>query len=219
MFNVYGEGFGNKQAPKKSKIIQKQTSFEDELRAKTTFLFNKIGISLDVMNTKTMLTHHVWDWNLINISKEPRDMVFYYLDGDVARDFKDLNIKVTDEEGTILDILSVDENKPTHKEFTIKLKKPIRPRQRNRFVKLEYDWEETEGNYFYKMPTDCKNFKFNFSVPNTMDVKARILKIDTELGYKWIANPPPTTKYNKKTTEISWEAKNLKAYDAYRFEW
>ncbi len=219
IFNVYGEGFGNKQAPRKSKIMLKQLSFEDELKAKTTFQFYKIEIDLDVINLKTMLTHHVWDWNLINISKEPRDMIFYYLDGDVPRDFKDLNIKVTDEDGNSLNVLSVEENKPTHKEFTVKMKKPIRPRQRNRHIKLEYDWEEPEGNYFYKMPTDCKNFKFNFSIPSSKDVKARVLKIDTELGYKWIANPPPSVKYNKKTTVISWEGKNLKAYDAYKFEW
>jgi len=219
IYNVYGDGFGNKKAPKKSKIIQKQLSFEEELKAKTTFQFYKIGISLDVINLKTMLTHHTWDWNLINISKEPRDMIFYYLDGDIPKDFKDLNIKVTDEEGNSLNVLSVEENKPTHKEFTVKMKRPIRPRQRNRHIKLEYDWEETEGNFFYKMPTDCKNFTYSFSIPREHDIKARVLKVDTELGYKWIANPPPSVKYHKKTTEMSWEGKNLKAYDAYRFEW
>jgi len=39
------------------------------------------------------------------------------------------------------------------------------------------------------------------------------------LGYKWIADPPPIIKYLKEGTKITWEGKNLKAFDAYKFEW
>jgi len=45
------------------------------------------------------------------------------------------------------------------------------------------------------------------------------LKVDTELGYKWIADPLPKVKYLKERTKIIWECKNLKAFDAYKFEW
>jgi len=47
----------------------------------------------------------------------------------------------------------------------------------------------------------------------------RVLESDTELGYKWIADPPPIIKYLKEGTKITWEGKNLKAIDAYKFEW
>ena len=219
LYNIYGEGFGNKIFPRKSKITEKKESFEDELKTKTAFIFNEIDISLDVKDPKTMLTHHEWTWNLINVSNEPRDEIFYYLDGDVPKDFPDMNVKVTDDEGNELDIMALSENKPTHKEFNVKMKKPIKPRQRKRFIKLEYDWEEPERNFFYKLPTDCKRFSYKFTIPKGVNVKNRVLKVDTELGYKWVADPAPTIKYQKDGTIINWEGKNLKAFDAYKFEW
>jgi len=219
IFNIYGEGFGNKLAPKRSKITKTHETFQQELTRKSAFIFNAIDLKLDVLDTKTMLTHHTWIWNLINAGSAPMDQVFYYLDGDVARDFSDMNVKVTDEEGNELEILSLSENKPTHKEFNVQLKKPIKPRQRKRFLTLEYDWEETEHNFFYKLPTDCTRLSYEFTIPKGTDIKNRVLKIDTELGYKWLAKPPPTIKYLSDKTKIFWEGKNLKAFDAYKFEW
>jgi len=219
IYNIYGEGFGSKIYPRKSKIADKKETFGDQVKSKTAFIFNTIDIKIDVEDPKTMLAHHEWIWNLINVSDEPRDEIFYYLDGDVPRDFADMNVRVTDEEENELDIIALSENKPTHKEFTIKMKKPIKPKQRKRFLKLEYDWEEPERNFFYKLPTDCKKFTYQFSIPRGTDVKSRILKVDTELGYKWVAEPAPVIKYLKEGTTISWEAPNLQAFDAYKFEW
>ena len=86
-------------------------------------MFNTIDINLDVVEPKTMLTHHIWKWNLVNISDSPKDEIFYYLDGDSPKDFADMNVRAYDEEGLEADILSLSENKPTHKEFSVKLKK------------------------------------------------------------------------------------------------
>lgn len=219
IYNIYGEGFGNKLAPRKAKIIEEKKTFGDTLKSKTAFQFNTIDIILDVQDPKTMMTRHTWIWNLINISDEPRDEIFYYLDGDVPRDFADMNVKIFDEEENELEIIALSENKPTHKEFNVKMKKPIKPRQRKRFLKLVYDWEEPEHNFFYKLPTDCKKFTYKFRIPKGIDVKNRVLKVDTELGYKWLAEPPPKIKYLPQGTEVTWEGTNLHAFDAYRFEW
>jgi hypothetical protein len=219
IFNIYGEGFGEKNTPKKKKITQKTETFEQTLKSKTAFLFNTIEVKLDVLEPKTMLTHHTWSWNLINISDSPKDEIFYYLDGDSPKDFADMNVRAYDEEGNEADILSLSENKPLHKEFSVKLKKPIKPRQRKRFVTLEYDWEEPERTFFYKVPTDCKQFTYKFTIPKGIDIRNRVLKVDAELGYKWNADPPATIKYMKDTTQITWQGKNLKAFDAYKFDW
>ncbi|MCV0392943.1 MAG: hypothetical protein K5790_06580 [Nitrosopumilus sp.] len=219
IFNIYGEGFGEKSTPRKKKILQKQETFEQELKSKTEFLFNTIGIDLKVTDPKTMMVHHTWRWNLVNLSNSPKDQVFYYLDGDTPKDFADMNVRVYDESGLEADILSLTENKPTHKEFTVKLKKPIKPRQRKRFVTIEYDWEEPERTFSYKIPTNCKEFSYNFQIPKGVEIKSRILKVDTELGYKWNAEPPATIKYLKDMTQIIWQGKNLKAFDAYTFDW
>jgi len=219
IYNVYGKGLGNKFASKKGKVIKRTESFQDTLKSKSAFVFNTIDVILEVNDSKSMLTHHIWKWNVVNMSDEPRNEIFYYLDGDSPKEFKDMNVKVTDEEGNQLEIISMSVNKPTRKEFNVKLKKPLKPRQRNRFLTLEYDWEEPDRNFFYKLPTDCKRFTYDFSIPSSVEVKNRVLKVDTELGYKWVAEPAPTIKYLKDKTVINWEGKNLKAFDAYKFEW
>ena len=218
LYNIYGDGFGNKLAPRKSKIL-KERETERDFKGISSFEFVNIEVELNVLDSKTMLTHHTWNWNVINISKVPQDQIFYYLDGDSPKDFSDMNVRITDDEGNKLHIASLSVNKPQHKEFTVKLTKPLKPRQRKRFIKLEYDWEEPERNFFYKLATDCKLFRYRFTIPKGIDVKNRILKVDTELGYKWHASPHPTINYLDDRTEITWEGKNLKAYDAYRFEW
>lgn len=218
IYNIYGDGFGNKLAPRKSKIIHKQETDRD-FSGINSFEFTNIEIYLEVLDPKTMLTHHKWVWNLVNISKEIKDHIFYYLDGDSEKDFGDMNVKVYDEQGNDLEIAAINVNKPLRKEFNVRLKNPIKPRQRKRFLTLEYDWEEPDRNFFYKLATDCKNFKYQFIMPKGVEIKNRILKVDTEMGYKWHASPAPKINYLDDKTEITWEAKNLKAYEAYRFEW
>jgi hypothetical protein len=219
IYNVYDKNVGNKYAKRKGKIFKRKESFQETLKTKTAFVFNQIGIELDVIDPKTMLTHHKWIWNVINMSDEPRKDIFYYVDGDVPKDFKSMNVKVTDEDGNELDISSINVNKPLHKEFNVMMKNPLKPRSKNRFLTMEYDWEEPERNFFYKLPTDCKKFRYRFTIPSGVDIKNRILKVDTELGYKWLVEPPPRVSYNKDHTLVEWEVENLKAYDAYKFEW
>ena len=130
-----------------------------------------------------------------------------------------MNVKVTDPDGNELDILSLSVNKPLHKEFNVRLKKTIPPRRGIKGLKLEYDWEEPERTFFYKLATDCKRFTYRFTIPRKTEIKNRALKVDTEMGYKWNISPAPTLRYKGDKTEINWEGKNLKAHEAYRFDW
>lgn len=216
LYNIYGEGFGNKIAPRKAKL-QKST-LEREIKNVNNFSFNNIEVMLEVTEPKTMLTHHTLIWNIVNIAKEPKNQIFYYLDGDTPKDFPDMNVTVKDEKGNKLNILSLVSNKPYHKEFNVQLNRPLKPKQK-RILKLEYDWEEPERNYFYKFASDCKQYKYLCSIPKGIEVRNRILKVDTETGYKVHATPTSTIKYLDDRTEISWGKANLKAYDAYQFEW
>lgn len=217
IYNIYGDEFGNKQAPRKKKILKESITDEDMMGV-NSFEFRNIEIELEILDAKTWMAHHTWIWDIFNISKEPRDQIFYYLDGDVPRNFADMNVKVTKDENE-LDILGVSVNKPTHKEFDVHLNKSIPPKRGLKGLKLEYDWEEPEHNFFYKLATDCKSFKYKLTVPKELDIKNRILKVDTELGYKFMAKPAPVMKTINDKTVITWEAKNLKAHQAFRFEW
>jgi len=216
LYNIYGDGFGNKVAPKKSKVPK--SNQEREIKTVNNFLFNKIEIDLEVVNAKTMLTHHTWTWNVVNIAKEPKEQVFYYLDGDTPKEFADMNVTVRDERGNKLEIQSLNVNKPYHKEFNVKLNRPLKPKQKKILI-LEYDWEEPERTFFYRFASDCKKFVYTFVSPKGIELKTRVLKVDTETGYKIHASPSPAVSYSGNKTNVKWSKTGLHAYDAYQFDW
>jgi len=171
IYNIYGDGFGNKSAPRKSKIIRRQET-EEDLRA---FEFRRIDVILDIIDPQTMLTHHTYIWDVVNVAPETRSRIFYYLDGDTPKEFSEINVKVTDKEGKNLNIAKVDVDKPFHKEFYVELKKPVKPKHKLTGLKLEYDWEEPDRYFEYKMATDCKKFTYKFSIPSGVAKQIKIL--------------------------------------------
>ena len=216
IYSIYGKDFGNKIAPR-SKKVEKQTA-DKVVKSSYNFAFKTIDIVLDVIEPATMLTHHTWVWKLENISKEPKEQVHYIIDGDKERDFKDLHVTVKDERGNSLEILTVDRNQPTHKEFNVQLRNPMLPKQ-TKTLKLEYDWEEPERNFYYRVASDCKEFTYLFTISKEAEIKTRVLQVDAETGYRVYASPNPVVKYLDDKTAVSWSKTNLKSFDAYQFQW
>src|SRR3970282_619885 len=70
LYNIYGNGFGNKIAPR-SKKVEKLTA-DKMVKPSYNFAFRTIDILLDVIEPTTLLTHHTWVWKLENISKEAK---------------------------------------------------------------------------------------------------------------------------------------------------
>jgi hypothetical protein len=52
-----------------------------------------------------------------------------------------------------------------------------------------------------------------------MELKTRVLKVDTETGYKIHAAPSPVVSYSENKTNVKWSKAGLHAYDAYQFDW
>ena len=215
LFNVYGDGWGNKLAPPGKEDLKKMDLAPNPFR----FLFPKIEIKLEIKNPKTMLTHHTWLWNAVNVTDKPIDQVSYFLEGDSPKEFSDMNVTIRDEENKKLKIMSLSSNKPQYKEFIVKLDRPIKPGQKRRFLKLEYDWEEPERNFVYSLATDTKKFEYLLVAPKGLEIKQRVLKVDHATRFKTHASPASQVKYFKDRTEVTWKTANLPAYDTYRFEW
>jgi len=216
LYNVYGEGFGSNAAPRKAKVPT--ANLQRSSRASINFSFSEIQILLDVIDLKTMQTHHTWLWDVVNISKEPKSKIFYYLDGQVPKEFADLNVTVSDENNNRFKIGDITVDKPYHKEFHVLLDPPVLQKQRIR-LKLQYDWEEPDRTFLYKFPSGAKKFVFICTVPKEIDVKNRILKVDIGTGYRVHATPPTTIKRHDDKTVISWEKRNIPTHDAYQFDW
>jgi len=216
LYNIYGEGFGNKSAPEKPKKVAPNTN--RNVKSSSNFTFNSIEVMLEITNAKTMEVHHTWIWDLVNISKEPKSQILYYLEGQTPRDFADLNIKVVDGDKNRLEIGHIIANRPYHKEFYVMLTKPILPKQRIS-LNLEYDWAEPDRVFSYKFLSGAKKFRYDCIVPKEIDLKNRVLKIDMGTGYRIHAIPPSTIKRQSENTIISWEKSRILPHDAYEFYW
>lgn len=215
IYNIYGNDFGNKVAPKIKKI--KKLSLDESMRSSHNFKFDKVEILLDVLDVKTMLTRHTWIWSLTNISKEAKNQLFYVVDGDSPKDFSDMNIHISDERGKPIEIMSINVNKPYHKEFFAKIPE-IEPKK-SKTVRMQYDWEEPEKNFLFRVPSDCKQMTYVFTIPKGYDSQIKVLKVDLDTGLKIHATPSPTIKNLEEVTMVSWSKDNLKAFDAYQILW
>lgn len=218
IYNVYGEGFGYKKSPTKEKV-QKSAESQEMLKTVNRFLYNEVQIELHVTDITTMMTHHHMNWNLWNISTKPVERIFYYLEGGVSKDFPEMNVVVKDEENQELEMNSLNVNKPYHKEFYMKLRRPLKPGQKGRWVKLEYDWEEPERHYHYRLSSNCKKFNFALFVPRQLQISQKVVCVGIETGEKRYASTPARVRFLSNETQVTWEAKNLQAHDAYRFDW
>jgi hypothetical protein len=218
IYNVYGDGFGNKKAPIERKI--EKSRVEEEVIKSVNMLFhNRAELKLEILDPRTMLTRHTILWDLINISKEPIERIMYYIDGDTPNTFPDLNVKVRDEDDKELEMISLNVNKPYHKEFYVQLNKPLKPGQKGRITQIEYDWQEPERFYFYRFPSNCKQFKYYFSAPKELEIKQKVLFADLETGEQRYVKTPPIIRYKPDRTEVTWETVNIRAHEAYRFDW
>lgn len=218
IYNIWGKDFGRKKPPSQDKT-QKSKAAEEVARTSSRWLFNYVDLDMEIKDPTTMLAHHTMTWNMVNVSSEPIDKIFYYLYGDAPRDFPELNVIVRDEEDRELEIMSLNVNRPLHKEFFVKARKPFKPGEKGRLLKIEYDWEESERQYGYRFASDCKRFSIRITVPKGVQTRQKVIKVDTESGDKTYASTPAVVKYLPDKTEITWSGTNFRAYESYRFDW
>lgn len=216
IYNVVGEGFGNKKIP--DDRSQPTGSSEDSAgKIPIKFVYEGIKVELGIANRKTWMTHHAITWNFINISKDPMDKLFYPIYGDVPRDFRNLNLKVTDSHGKKQELITLDVNEPKQKEFHFKLTKPVPPGKKG-FAKIEWDWEEPRRYFYYTFASRCRSFRFSADIPRRVDVAQRVYRVSHGVKEK-THTTPATIKYTRNKVKVLWSAENIPAYDAYEFHW
>jgi hypothetical protein len=152
------------------------------------------------------------------VLNEIKESIFYYLDGDISKDFAEMNVTVKDGKGANMELLAIQSNTPTHKEFSFKFKRPMLPKQK-KILKLEYDWEEAERKYSYEFSSNCKSFKYKFVIPNGIEIKNKIYRINRQIGTGIYADPPSKINHTNDKTEITWQKTNIKVHDTYEFLW
>jgi hypothetical protein len=66
----------------------------------------------------------------------------------------------------------------------LRLRKPLKPGQKGRWVNLQYDWEEPDRHYFYRLASNCKKFTYSLMVPKSLQINQKVVKVDVESAKK-----------------------------------
>jgi len=216
IYNIYGNGFGNKTTPRKARILA--PNLQTNLRPENNFSFNEAELKLEILDSKIMLTRHILVWKVLNNSNAPLSQIFYVLDGDVPKEFGDMNVLVKDDNDNIFEITSVNVNKPYHKEFNVQLNRPVKPKQKKTVI-LQYDWEEPERNHFLNFSSGCKRLSYSLTANKEIELNPKIFKVDRETGSKIDAEPPPVITNDGDKIVVKWARNDLVADEAYQFNW
>jgi hypothetical protein len=57
------------------------------------------------------------------------------------------------------------------------------------------------------------------TAPKEVEVTHKVVRVDTETGEKLFSTIPAIVKRESDKTIVTWEATNLRTFDAYRFDW
>jgi hypothetical protein len=218
IYNIYSDEIGNKKAPSRD-MTHTSKAAQEVVNTKNKFLFNEIKMILDIQDPEDMATKHTMIWNMTNVLPEPVDRIFVYIDGDAPKPFADLNVSIKDEKDNELEIISLNVNKPYHKEFFVKAKKPLKQGEKNRFIKIEYDWEEPERQFEYFFASECKKFSYLLRAPKSLELNQKVVKVDKQSGEKTLAPIPAAVRYLESGTEVYWSKEDIHAFEVYRFDW
>jgi len=216
IYNIYGRGFGNITFPRKKKILT--PSEGEEIVAKNNYIFNEYSLKLEVTNPKTWSVHHTLIWDVVNISKKDMTEIFYFIDGDIPKEFGDMNVSIKDNKSNQLVITAVNENKPYHKAFNVQLNNPI-PSKKERVITMEYDWEEPLRMYFFRSPAKCTKFSYSFLAPKEFKFQTKIQEVDAVSGSKIEVLQPPVVGSDGNKTLVTWSKNDLAEGESYEFNW
>jgi tetratricopeptide (TPR) repeat protein len=181
------------------------------------FKFRNCNIVLEIVDPSTMLAHHAWIWDLVNISPKLLDSMLYSISGDVPRDLIDLKIQsVSNSYGELSIVPKLD--LPDHKEFYAVLPVIIPPYENNT-ITLRFEWEEPYRYYIYFIPTICDNFQYTLYFPDGFDFNVKFSLIDTETGETKLQNQPYKIEKLDNKTKVFWEFKNPDPKFNFRVDW
>ena len=219
LYSVYGNGIGNPTVPT-NKLFQKSKMAQEIIKRKLTMLYNKIDVTLTVMDPKTMFVHYKRLSSIENTSDGPIKAILHGIATDVPKSFNELNVRMSDEEGRELNIKSINFDKPYQKEFTTLFDKPLSRGEKDRVYALEYDIEEPERYFENYFSTDCKKYTMSLIYPSDADFKPEVFDVDLENEKKTKSNKQARLKETENgLLKATWTWTNMLESQVLRLEW
>lgn len=219
LYSVYGNGIGNPEIPR-TNMSQRSKISTEMMKRKLVMVSNKVDVTLQINDSKTMLTHHKRFHGVRNIGDDAIKTILHGIATDVPKSFLDLNIKVSDEAGKNLKITSINLDKPYQKEFTTSFNKPLDVGEKDRGYTLEYDVEEPERYFENYFPVDCSKYSMLLIYPSDTDINPVVYDVNVEEETKTKSKIQPVVKkVEDGLVRALWTKKDVLESQAFRLEW
>ncbi len=215
VYSAYNEKFGNPDIPTKAK--QKDVSIQKTSNSLKNAICDKVIFNIAIEPTENK-SKHERIYHFSNTSVEPIYEINIGVLTNSSQEFKDLGLKIFDENNHEIKIHKIFSPSPLTKEIIVKLDKPVFQGDSNRFLKLNYNVNESD--YFENLfQTDTKNFELNLTIPTDSSLLPRLFHIDSKA---YVKNLIETSSKSSKDvfTILQWQKTdgiNLK--DIIRLEW
>jgi len=199
-------------------FLQKAAQLEGgEYSISKIFRFTNCNIVLEIMDPLTMLTHHIWIWDAVNTSSRLLNSITYDIQGDIPRSLSDLKIRVfSNKYGKLKIIPRLD--LPEHKTLFAFFPENVPPHE-NQNIAFEFDWEEPDRYYIWRLVTICDNFQYTIYFQNKFDFEPKFSLIDTETGDKIVQNYSYEIEKLASKTKVVWKFKNPDQKFLFRVDW
>ncbi|MFQ5970553.1 MAG: adenylate/guanylate cyclase domain-containing protein [Nitrososphaerales archaeon] len=218
LYSLYGNGIGNPKIPRTS-LRQRSKIREELMLRKLSTKYTEIEITLTITNPQTLLTHHRRFHNIQCIADDPLNGVLQGIATDVPKSFNDLNIRMTDESGRELKIISINFDKPYQKEFTVSFNRTI-TKGENCCYTLEYDVEEPERYFENYFSSNCGKYTMSLVYPSDARFKPVVYHVNVENETQTRSKSQViVTKMRDNLVRATWTETDVLESQAFRLEW
>lgn len=214
VYSAYDESFGNSNIPKKT--VGKNISIPKSIDALKNTICEKVIFNI-YLTPENNSAKHERKYHFSNNSIEPIYELNFGILTNTSKEFKDLNLKIFDENDNEVKIHNIFSPSSFTKDIIIKLDKPVFQGDSNRFLKMNYNVKDSNFENLFK--TDTRNFELNFTIPSDSNLLPKLFHMDSKSHVKNLIEPNNKSSKDALTT-FQWtknDGINLK--DIIRLEW
>ena len=218
LYSVYGENFGNSKLPD-LEMGKKSYPSNEVYELRQNVSFPQLEFNIKLINQKENLLKINRHYNFVNNSEAPVYKIINGITTNVPKTMDELKVKIFDENKNELEIESIQVASPLRKEFTIKLKEPLRKEQK-RSYNVIYEVEEQKPIFEHIFLINSKTFTLSFTYPSGEKINTvKLFHISSQDREKKLLTPDPNTKRGL-FTQITWNFENgVNENDIIRIEW
>jgi hypothetical protein len=213
VFSAYsnsGVTFGNDQWPKSMSPVN------------PVLLYPKLEVNATIKDPEKMLVHYERIYEIQNASDQAVRTVTHEIATDVPKSWKDLNLRIVDDEGNNLVISDVEVDDPRQKKFDTTFARPLEFGDKRRYS-MEYDVEEPHRSFENMFFERCGQFIVRIDYPVDRRIcTPKVFEVSSDKSSnreKPSALQPTIIRKKNNRCVVEWSAKDCVELQSFKFTW